>query len=471
MQLFMPTLPQKSNELKSNITDTLAPLSTIRTETVFSRLPIHNLAKKGKVDIQILRKNDRGEVDLRWEVSYNDRFGQPRQLAYKLDTIVINRKIDELSKPLPRIICLGSLHTIAEELGFKRDTLSVKKAIMQNAASFIAAKLRYTGTDGSERTLEAGFTRYSVVFTGERLPNGRTADAVYLVLNEPYWEVLNNAPTRPLDYDYLKALAPAAQRFYEIISFKIFAALKYHHPTAKISYSEYCTFSAQQRYPDYEHVKKQMYKVHRPHLRSGYLKKVSCDAVVQSDGTRDWMFFYTPGPKALAEFRAFNKKHSTIGASVADVPEAENFSASAAAPDSTESQARELVSEFYQRFHNTNQSIPQPKELQQAEKLISEHGLEKARHVVTYSYAHAPETKFAPQSFGGILHYTGRAIVDFEKRQNNQQTQAATIACMLCDRRGLISLKNTNGSYTSVKCSHDVEQMRTAAKNRGYEIV
>ena len=160
-------------------------MHAIRTETVFSRLPIHNLAKKGKVDIQILRKNARGEIDLRWEVSYNDRFGQPRQLAYKLDTIIVNRKFDELAKPLPRIVCLGSLHAIAEELGLKRDTLSVKKAILQNAASFITAKLRYTGSDDVERTIEAGFSRYSVVFTGERLPDGRKADAVYLVLKRP----------------------------------------------------------------------------------------------------------------------------------------------------------------------------------------------------------------------------------------------------------------------------------------------
>jgi hypothetical protein len=44
---------------------------------------------------------------------------------------------------------------------------------------------------------------------------------VYLVLNDPYREVLNNAPTRPLDYEYLKTLTPSAQRFYEIVSYKI----------------------------------------------------------------------------------------------------------------------------------------------------------------------------------------------------------------------------------------------------------
>ena len=50
--------------------------------------------------------------------------------------------------------------------------------------------------------------RYSVVFTGEKLPDGRKADAVYIVLNDIYMQVLNGAMTRPLDYDYLKACPP-----------------------------------------------------------------------------------------------------------------------------------------------------------------------------------------------------------------------------------------------------------------------
>src|SRR5262249_39161427 len=75
--------------------------------TVLSRLPIHNLSKKGRVNIQITKKNKYGEIDLRWEVSYNDRYGQPRQLAYKLDTIVINQKTDELGRPLPKSATSG----------------------------------------------------------------------------------------------------------------------------------------------------------------------------------------------------------------------------------------------------------------------------------------------------------------------------------------------------------------------------
>jgi hypothetical protein len=472
MQLFMPILPQKSNQLKSNTTDALAPLNVIRTETILSRLPIHNPAKRGDVDINITTKNARGETDLHWEISYSKKYGDARQLAYKLDTIVINRKIDGLDRPLPKVIRLGSLRNIGEELELSvgKPIANLRKAFLQNAFVGITAKLRYTSYDGVERSLEAGFTRYSVIFTGERLPDGSKADAVYLILNDPYWEVLNNAPTRPLDYDYLKALKPTAQRFYEIVSFKIYAALRYRHATAKISYSEYCTFSAQQRYKDYDHVKKQMYKVHRQHIKSGYLKKVSCDAVQDSDGNRDWMFYYTPGPKAVAEFKAFNKKHPLNDVAAEDVIDAEASVVVTAANETGDASAQEIVADFYKRFHNVKNPKPQPKELKQAAELIAKHGIEKTRHLVSFSHEAAPETNYKPETFSGILHYQPRADADFEKRQKSNQRITATAQCKLCDRYGQIRMLDAKKAVVMVTCSHNEDHMKDYANSKRYEI-
>jgi hypothetical protein len=53
--------------------------------------------------------------------------------------------------------------------------------------------------DGAERQIDAGFTRYGVVFTGETLPDGRKADAVYIMLNDPYRDVVNHAVPMPPD--------------------------------------------------------------------------------------------------------------------------------------------------------------------------------------------------------------------------------------------------------------------------------
>src|SRR5438067_13870410 len=92
-------------------------LNRIRVETALSRFPLHRLAKKGNISIDLQRVNEAGEADFRWEVTYNVKHGQPGPLAYKVDTLVINRRVDEVRRPLPEIIKLGSLSTICLELG------------------------------------------------------------------------------------------------------------------------------------------------------------------------------------------------------------------------------------------------------------------------------------------------------------------------------------------------------------------
>ncbi len=406
----------------------LVPLNLIRTDTVLARFPIHNLAKKGEVHIHITVTNAQGQVDCSWQVFPNPAFGAPRQLAYKLDTLVINKKLDALGRPLPKLIRLGSLRQIAQQLGLSTGKVvkDLHNAGHQNAGAYIIAKLHYTATDGTTRSFEAGFTRYSIIFTGERLPDGTKADAVYLLLNDPYWDVLNSAPTRPLDYDYLQALTPAAQRCYEILSYKLFTALKYGHPQATLLYSEYCTFSAQQRYADYDHVKKQMYKVHKPHLLSGYLKKVSYEATQDREGHPDWVMSYVPGPKAKAEYATCNARSTArlAGAPRREGRGEETATTSPAAEEALTTHARALLQHFHQRFHGTPDAPPSAKALTQARSLIARYGLDQARHIVDFSCTVAQETDYHPQTFGGILQYTARALADYEHAQRRKDAAA-----------------------------------------------
>ena len=294
-------------------------LTAIRTETALSRYPIHRLAKKGEITIDIQKIDADDATALLWEVSYNSKYGQPGPLAYKLDTIIVNRRIEEaLEKDggtLSKLIKLGSLRDICRELGNSEggeSVQSVRRALLQNASAFINAKITYktkeykaSGASQTERSLEAAFSRYSVIFTGEGLPDGRKADAVYLILSDIYRDVLVHAIMRPLDYGYLKSLPPASQRFYEVVSYQIYAALRHSNPRAKLSYAEYCLLSTQTRYLDWDHVKKQMYKVHLPHLRSGYIAKIEYEPATDAKGLPDWVMYYTPGPNAAAEYRAF----------------------------------------------------------------------------------------------------------------------------------------------------------------------
>ena len=289
----------------------LAPFNRIRVETALSRYPIHRLSKTGQVAIDIRELTDNNEVRIRWEVSHNSKYGQPGPLAYKLDTLIVNRRIEEAPRPIPRIIKIGCLKEICRELDIKEGgsgTRDVKRSMYQNAGAFITSKIRYRTANGSEKNIEFGGTRYNVVFTGESLPDGREADAVYIVLHDFYKEILDNVMTRPLDYNYLSELAPVPQRLYELLSYQMFAALKHDRPRAKLLYSELCSHGPQTRYFEFDKVKKQMFKIHQVHVKSGYIAKINYDQTTDADGKPDWVMLYQPGARAIAQHQAFTKR-------------------------------------------------------------------------------------------------------------------------------------------------------------------
>lgn len=288
----------------------LAKIIPIRTETVLSQYPIHKLSKDKKpVQIIFTRENQRGKLETAWEVTGNVKYGHPGILAYKLDTLFINRLIDELHPNIPEVIKIGnSLRDICDQLGTERNTPAVKKALYQNALAGITAKLEYTGKDKTRRKFEFTSTRYGIVMVGETLPDGTTAEAVYIVLNPLYRELLQRAKRRPLDYEYLKDLPPAAQRWYELVSFQIFAALDFKNPRANYRYSELCARIPLTRFYTWEQAKKQLNKIHRLHIKSGYLSKVEVEETTDEHNVIDWFLKYTPGRRAKREYQEFNER-------------------------------------------------------------------------------------------------------------------------------------------------------------------
>ena len=152
---------------------------------------------------------------------------------------------------------------------------------------------RVSRTPGQMATnvgFEADFTRYSVIFTGEKLPDGRRADAVYIILNEPYREVPVKAPQRLLElriFESTDACRPAVLRSTELSDIcrpeqkrgcrspdLIFGLLYVFGSTALF-----------RLHPP----QKQMWKIHRPHLLSGYLKESRYTATTDAEGNPDWM--------------------------------------------------------------------------------------------------------------------------------------------------------------------------------------
>ena len=459
----------------------MSTLTVLRTDTVFAKLPIHTLTKAVPIDICIHQNPTQGVQELHWKVSPSVAYGAPQLLAYKLDTLVVNRQLDALARPLPSLICLGSLRQICQDLGQSREasTGNLKRAFHQNAGVYITAKLHYRDVAGKQRRLEAGFHRYGVVFTGESLPDGSTADAVYLILHESYRQVLNCAPTRPVDYDYLMDLKPLAQRFYELLSFKMYAALKYQRAQVAMPYSELCQFAPQHRHHNGSLMSKQMYRVHLPHLESGYLAAVETERILDAQGEMDWLLHYTPGPRAQAEYQAFAVQHRQGRASLQsqgsmhEPPQApcapseavwterietqsrtqrpraahrqggqsQQAKASACQPEAAvrtpsghasyehtpaeQNAAHDLVQQFYRELHGVSDKIPHPKEMAHARALLRQHGSGFATFFLSYAKQAVRQEGRTVHVFGGIMRYESSALAAYRRQEAREATQQA----------------------------------------------
>lgn len=87
--------------------------------------------------------------------------------------------------------------------------------------------------------------------------------------------------------------------------------------------------------------------------------------------------------------------------------------------DALEVQGQELVHRFYKLFHGIDNPSISSKQVAQAVTLIAQHGADAAQFIVEYSATAAAETGYRPQTFGGILQYTPRAVDAFEAAQKS----------------------------------------------------
>jgi hypothetical protein len=412
-------------------------IDAIRVEMLSTELPVHQLAKQGAQEIRVMqRTGTRGRMSLYWKVDPNPAVGAPGQLAYRLDTWVIKRRLDQLSRPIPRMIRVGDLRQIARELDLGGDTNAVKRAFEQNAATFIRAKFEYKGRDGEVKLLEGYFNRYNVFFRGQRLPGGARAETVYISFNDPYLALINKSVWRPLDYQYLRTLTPGAQRLYELLSPRIFAAIKNGHPSAWIRYSDFCALAVARRQPTKRRMQTQLAPIHRPHLASGYFSEVSWRAERGADGSPDWAIHYVPGPRARAEYLAFNGGgHRLRAARRDDAPAPQPLgpirrSPAVAAVAANLAGAEQIVQRFAERRHGLQSVSPTATQLARATAILDAAGGDLGLALTAVELAAAAghrERRGFPAHLGGVLEggFVERALAERDTRLRLDQAQAA----------------------------------------------
>lgn len=137
-------------------------------------------------------------------------------------------------------------------------------------------------------------------------------------------------------------------------------------------------------------------------------------------------------------------------------------------PSTLGKQARDLIDHFHKLFHGAELTHPSSKAISQATALIAQHGYDLARFIVDFAHTEAPKTNYNPQTFGGILQYTARALAESDRARTKEKTQTAIEQCTLCDHNGFTSFEDERHYMFAAKCPHDPNTIRAIAATRNW---
>jgi hypothetical protein len=295
-------------ELQELETAELLPQGIIRSEVNFLVLPFFALSGReahGKTETQYSATVSRGDqrVEISWSVSANTKYGYPGPF----DRIVhkaIEQIISELKPPLENPIPLGSLRGLSRRTGLVSHGGWQEEKIRTALKRITATTVESSGTfysKGRKRWIEEVFHLYEqVVFTGEELPGGQTADKNYLFLSRWYLENVNARYVKPLDYAYYRSLSNhLASRLYELLGVKFFGMRRL--PFIRYKYSTLCQLLPVTRQQYASDAKRILHPTHQELIHTGFFSQVEWDNI---PGERhDWYVTYWPGPRAREEIQ------------------------------------------------------------------------------------------------------------------------------------------------------------------------
>jgi hypothetical protein len=223
--------------------------------------------------------------------------------------------------------------------------------------------------------------------------------------------------TKPLLEDvFFRLESEIAQLIYTHIDLIMFGKTRYERRTKEL-FADLGLTGASYRFKSNrkQKLERALKELQGIRLNHGVLK--SATLVETSDG-EDYKAVFIKGAARLLEMMT---DETDVLPDVGDVV-VNHYSR---AKSSGDLRAEELVRHFHKVFHAVTAHEPQTRETNQALALVSQYGLEKAKHVVDFAAVEAAKTKFSPQNFGAVLNYASRAAADFDQGRAQKSTTPA----------------------------------------------
>lgn len=327
------------------------PNRRLRAEANFLKFPFFELSRgtskapRDSLEVRDTIATQGTKTDVFWKVFRAAETPFPGELARRIHREVVERQISELPRPVLNPLCLGSLRDICRQLHINtggRNLQKVQNALTSIRRTSIQAKRTFY-SKARKSYINDEFCLYErVAFAGAQLPDGTTADAVYIFLGSWYLENLNANYVIPLDFDYFRCLkGPLASRMYELLHHWFFIARSVNPPTIERRYSTLCDYFPLTRQDTLWKAKKQLREAHVQHHQNGYLASLPEWRPIR--GTRrDWTIVYTAGKLALDERRRNQSRRGQDAVSPDEIPHSTRPALPPALPDASTALAKEL---------------------------------------------------------------------------------------------------------------------------------
>ena len=297
---------KKSKAVVKIKSESLQPAQYVRAEVNFLRYPFFALTTRDLQKVEKIEyteeRSDNGEKQrVFWRVSKNVVHGFPGPFDKRVRRAV-EEILDNHPRPIPQLVRIGSTYHLCQLTGFApsgKIKRMVKHALQRIAATTIDQDNAFY--DKTRRIwlpkTEGTFHLFDVFFKDQLLPNGESADAVYLLLSPLYVRSLNAFYVKPLDYAYLRSLrTPLTQRLYEVYGFR-FRGLR-DSSYARYNYEELCQTLPITPQKRFDNAKKILEPHHRKLKATGFLAKYEWRG---RQSQYPWEILSWPGTKAKEE--------------------------------------------------------------------------------------------------------------------------------------------------------------------------
>ena len=235
-----------------------------------------------------------------WRVTANAEYGHPGPFdrkVFRAIEVLLTRMGRPVGNPIP--FSISELCRLLRLPDGGRSKEMVVTSLRRMAGTLIESVGAVYDKQSGSYVSDTRHLIERVVFRGRVLADGTIAEANYLWLGQWYLDNVNEGYTRPLDFSYLLSLrSDLAGRLYELLSARFYGAFRHDRPNVRMDYETLCALLPMAPLGHVSRARQSLERAHEELIRTGYLRAVDFQVTAQG-----WQIRYTPGPRALADYR------------------------------------------------------------------------------------------------------------------------------------------------------------------------